>query len=67
VLAALRSGKKAPVIFQDYQMLDPDRAEAAARADTAWLGNLVTETQYETYIRHFLAQVEMSRFHLKRR
>jgi hypothetical protein len=64
---ALRSGKKAPVIFHDYQMLDADRAEAAVRADTAWLGNLVTETQYETYIRHFLAQVEMSRFHLKRR
>jgi hypothetical protein len=60
VLDALRSGNKAPVVFQNYQMLDPDRAEAAVRADTAWLGDLITEAQYETYIRHFLAQVEMS-------
>jgi hypothetical protein len=62
VLEALGSGKKAPVIAQDYQMLDPDRAEAAVRADTAWLGNLITDTQHETYIRHFLAQIEMKSF-----
>jgi hypothetical protein len=61
---ALRSGEKAPVAVQDYQMLDPDRAEAAARADSAWLGDLITEAEYETYIQHFLAQVEMSGFHL---
>lgn len=67
VLAALLSGKKPPVNAQDYEMLEPERAEVEVRADTAWLVDPIPEDRYETYLRHFLAQVEMRRFHQKRR
>ena len=66
VLDALRSGEKAPVLPQDYEMLDLEHAEAAVRSDTAWLGKLIPEARYETYVEHFLAQIEIRRFHQER-
>jgi hypothetical protein len=62
VYAALRSGAEAPINPYPYQTLDPERAEAAVSADTAWLGALLTKAQYENYLRHFLAEIEMIRF-----
>lgn len=62
VYAALREGQRAPINPYDYQTLPLDRAEAVVRADTAWFGTLLTNGQYETYVRHFLAEIEMIRF-----
>jgi hypothetical protein len=62
VYAALREGQPAPINPYAYQTLATDRAEAVVRKDTAWLGNLLTNAQYETYVRHFLAEIEMIRF-----
>jgi hypothetical protein len=62
VYAALRQGSRAPVNPYDYQSLPPDRAETKVRADTAWLGELITGPQYETYVSHFLAEIEIIRF-----
>ena len=66
VLDALRAGAKPPVAAEDYEMLDPERAEAAVRADTRWLGDMIPEARYEAYLRHLLAQIEMRRFHQNR-
>lgn len=62
VYAALREGKQAPINPYDYQSLPPDRAEAKVRANTAWLGGLLTKAQHETYVGHFLAEIDMIRF-----
>jgi hypothetical protein len=29
---------------------------------TDWLGKVLTKEQYETYLRHYLAEIEMIRF-----
>ena len=62
VYAALREGKQAPVNPYAYQKLPPDRAETAVRADTAWLSVLLDGAQYETYVGHYLAEIEMIHF-----
>jgi hypothetical protein len=37
-------------------------AEAPVRGDTAWTGDMLAKNLYETYVRHFLAEIEMIRF-----
>ena len=67
VFAALRRGERAPINPYDYQALATERAEAVVRKDTRWLGEILTGDQYETYVRHFLAEIEMIRFETNRR
>jgi hypothetical protein len=64
---ALRQGAKAPVNPYDYQSAPPERIEPDVRAATGWMKTTLTEQQYETYVRHFLAQIEMIRFQNGRR
>jgi hypothetical protein len=66
VYASLREGQQAPINPYAYQTLASDRAEAAVRRDTEWLGAILTNVQYETYVAHFLAEIEMIRFQTSR-
>ena len=67
VHAALHEGAEAPINAYAYQSLPPERVEPDVRAATAWMSAILTENQYETYVRHFLAEIEMIRFQNARR
>lgn len=67
VYSALREGAEAPINPYAYQSLPPERVEPDVRAATVWMSAILTENQYETYVRHFLAQIEMIRFQNARR
>lgn len=67
VYAALRRGERAPINPYDYQSLTTERAEAVVNEDMGWLADVLTGEQYETYIQHFLAEIEMIRFETNRR
>ena len=63
---ALRAGSVPPVNPYDYQSRSEERIEADVKSATAWMGELLTKEQYETYLRHFLAEIEMIRFQVSR-
>lgn len=67
VYDALHQGASAPINAYDYQSRPPERVENNVRAATDWMKTILTEHQYETYVRHFLAQIEMIRFQNGRR
>ena len=55
-----------PVNPYDYQSRSEEKIEADVKSATAWMGELLTKEQYETYLRHFLAEIEMIRFQVSR-
>jgi len=67
VYNALHQGARAPINPYDYQSRPPERVENDVRAATDWMNTILTEHQYETYVRQFLAQIEMIRFQKGRR
>lgn len=62
VYGALRDGVNAASNPFDYQSLPSERVEAQVRASTSWMGYILTKEQYDTYLRHYLAEIEMIRF-----
>jgi len=66
VYDALRKGASPPTNPYDHQSRPADKIEAGVRSSTAWMGKVLTEEQYETYLRHYLAEIEMIRFQISR-
>jgi hypothetical protein len=62
VFDALRSGAKPPNNPYDYLSAGPDRVARKVREDTRWLEGVLTQEQYATYVAHFLAEIEMTKF-----
>jgi hypothetical protein len=63
---ALRKGATPPTNPYDYQSRPEDQLEAHVRSNTAWMGKVLTPAQYENYLRHHLAEIEMIRFQTSR-
>jgi hypothetical protein len=66
VYHALKNGATTPTNPYDYQSRSLDRIEADVRASMEWMGKVLTKEQYETYLRHYLAEIEMIRFQVSR-
>lgn len=62
VYGAMRDGVDAASNPFDYQSVPPEHVEARVRASTSWMGEMLTKEQYETYLHHYLAEIEMIRF-----
>ncbi len=62
IYGALRSGASSPTNPYDYQTRPADQIEAEVKSTTDWMGKVLTKEQYETYLRHYLAEIEMIRF-----
>lgn len=62
VYDALVAGSHPPTNTQDYRSGTLRQAEAKLRSTTEWMNEILTDEQYKTYLRHFLAEIEMSRF-----
>lgn len=46
----------------DHQSRPAHKLEADVRSSTEWMGKMLTEAQYESYLGHYLAENEMIRF-----
>ena len=61
---ALQKGSTPPTNAYDYQLRPADQVEAEVRSSTNWMREKLTHEQYETYLRHYLAEIEMVRFQI---
>jgi hypothetical protein len=62
VYGALRKGVDTASNPYDFSQVPPDRVEQKVRDATRWMGGILTEEQYNTYLRHYLAEIEMIRY-----
>ncbi len=61
---ALQKGSTPPTNAYDYQLRPADQVEAEVRSSTNWMREKLTHEQYETYLRHYLAEIEIVRFQI---
>lgn len=61
---ALRNGAVPPINPYDYQSRPADQIEAKLRSTTDWMSKILTQEQYETYLQHYLAEIEMIQFQI---
>lgn len=61
---ALQKGATPPIDAYEYQTRPADQIEAEVRSNTDWMSKVLTTEQYETYLRHYLAQIEIIRFQI---
>jgi hypothetical protein len=64
IYVALHKGATPPTNAYDYQQRPADQIEAEVRSTTDWMSKALTQEQYETYLRHYLAEIEMIRFQI---
>lgn len=61
---ALQRGSTPPANAYEYQLRPAEQVEADVRSSTNWMREKLTHEQYETYLRHYLAEIEMVRFQI---
>lgn len=64
IYSALRNGTEPPINPYDYQSRPADQIEAKVRSTTDWMSKVLTQEHCETYIRHYLAEIEMIQFQI---